>query len=64
MANPWQTYDIYLTASGIVLTIVFMAGLVFRSRRQYSRMAWTALPCSSSTRSASWTWPRSQASVP
>jgi cation:H+ antiporter len=30
--------DIYLTALGIVLTIVYMAGLIFRPRRQYLRM--------------------------
>jgi cation:H+ antiporter len=30
--------DIYLTALGIVLTIVFMTGLIFRPRRQYLRM--------------------------
>jgi cation:H+ antiporter len=30
--------DIYLTALGIVLTVVFMAGLIFRPRRQYLRM--------------------------
>jgi cation:H+ antiporter len=30
--------DIYLTALGVVLTIVFMAGLIFRPRRQYLRM--------------------------
>jgi cation:H+ antiporter len=30
--------DIYLTALGIVLTIIFMTGLIFRPRRQYLRM--------------------------
>ncbi len=30
--------DIYLTALGIVLTAVYVAGLVFRPRRQYLRM--------------------------
>ncbi|MFJ7150132.1 sodium:calcium antiporter [Streptomyces sp. NPDC100445] len=30
--------DIYLTALGIILTVVYMAGLVFRPRRQYARM--------------------------
>jgi cation:H+ antiporter len=30
--------DIYLTALGAILTIVFMAGLIFRPRRQYLRM--------------------------
>jgi cation:H+ antiporter len=30
--------DIYLTALGVVLTIVFMAGLIFRPRRQFLRM--------------------------
>jgi cation:H+ antiporter len=30
--------DVYLTALGIVLTIVFMAGLIFRPRRQFLRM--------------------------
>jgi cation:H+ antiporter len=30
--------DIYLTALGVVLTIVFMVGLIFRPRRQYLRM--------------------------
>ncbi|MDQ0604758.1 Ca2+/Na+ antiporter [Streptomyces canus] len=30
--------DIYLTALGIILTMVHMAGLVFRPQRQYARM--------------------------
>ncbi len=30
--------DIYLTALGVVLTIVYMTGLIFRPRRQYLRM--------------------------
>jgi cation:H+ antiporter len=30
--------DIYLTALGIILTVVYMAGLIFRPRRQYGRM--------------------------
>ncbi|MGN6606921.1 MAG: sodium:calcium antiporter [Jatrophihabitans sp.] len=30
--------DIYLTALGAVLTIVYIAGLIFRPRRQYGRM--------------------------
>lgn len=30
--------DIYLTALGIILTVVYMAGLVFRPHRQYARM--------------------------
>jgi cation:H+ antiporter len=30
--------DIYLTALGIILTVVYMAGLIFRPRRQYARM--------------------------
>ncbi|MGW3359326.1 sodium:calcium antiporter [Streptomyces bungoensis] len=30
--------DIYLTALGIILTVVYMAGLVFRPRRQHARM--------------------------
>ncbi|MCA1834929.1 MAG: hypothetical protein LC721_00785 [Actinobacteria bacterium] len=30
--------DIYLTALGVALTIVFMVGLIFRPRRQYLRM--------------------------
>ncbi|MEV5607378.1 hypothetical protein [Streptomyces sp. NPDC052225] len=30
--------DVYLTALGIALTVVYMAGLVFRPRRQYARM--------------------------
>ncbi|MET7683399.1 hypothetical protein [Streptomyces sp. NPDC005423] len=30
--------DIYLTALGIILTSVYMAGLIFRPRRQYARM--------------------------
>ncbi|MER6218813.1 hypothetical protein ABT213_32885 [Streptomyces sp. NPDC001674] len=30
--------DIYLTALGIILTVVYMTGLVFRPRRQYARM--------------------------
>ncbi|MFJ8360762.1 sodium:calcium antiporter [Streptomyces sp. NPDC093984] len=30
--------DVYLTALGIILTVVYMAGLVFRPRRQYARM--------------------------
>ncbi|MEV6805044.1 hypothetical protein [Streptomyces sp. NPDC051132] len=30
--------DIYLTALGILLTVVYMAGLIFRPRRQYARM--------------------------
>jgi cation:H+ antiporter len=30
--------DIYLTALGVVLTIVYMVGLIFRPRRQYLRM--------------------------
>lgn len=30
--------DIYLTALGIVLTTVYLAGLIFRPRRQYLRM--------------------------
>lgn len=30
--------DIYLTALGIILTVVYMTGLVFRPQRQYARM--------------------------
>lgn len=30
--------DIYLTALGVILTVVHMAGLVFRPRHQYARM--------------------------
>jgi cation:H+ antiporter len=30
--------DIYLTALGIILTLVFMAGLIFRPQRQHARM--------------------------
>ncbi|MET9117294.1 hypothetical protein ABZX38_24300 [Streptomyces longwoodensis] len=30
--------DIYLTALGIILTVVYMTGLIFRPRRQYARM--------------------------
>jgi cation:H+ antiporter len=30
--------DIYLTGLGIVLTVIYMTGLVFRPRRQYARM--------------------------
>ena len=30
--------DIYLTALGAILTIVYMAGLIFRPRRQLGRM--------------------------
>ncbi|MGW3097546.1 sodium:calcium antiporter [Streptomyces sp. NPDC001102] len=30
--------DVYLTALGIILTVTYMAGLVFRPRRQYARM--------------------------
>lgn len=30
--------DIYLTALGIILTVVYMAGLIFRPRRRYARM--------------------------
>jgi len=30
--------DIYLTALGVILTVVYMAGLVFRPRHQYARM--------------------------
>ncbi|WP_374707209.1 hypothetical protein [Streptomyces sp. Y2F8-2] len=30
--------DVYLTALGIILTVVCMAGLVFRPRRRYARM--------------------------
>lgn len=30
--------DIYLTALGIILTVIYMTGLVFRPRRQYARM--------------------------
>lgn len=33
-----QASDIYLTALGGVLTLVYLAGLVFRPRRQYLRM--------------------------
>jgi cation:H+ antiporter len=30
--------DIYLTALGIILTVVYMTGLIFRPQRQYARM--------------------------
>ncbi|HEX5569108.1 MAG TPA: hypothetical protein VFY14_19680 [Streptomyces sp.] len=33
-----QGADIYLTALGIVLTVVYMAGLIFRPRHRYLRM--------------------------
>ena len=30
--------DVYLTALGALLTIVYLAGLIFRPRRQFARM--------------------------
>ncbi|MFG2440942.1 hypothetical protein [Streptomyces sp. NPDC048508] len=30
--------DIYLTALGMILTVIYMTGLIFRPRRQYARM--------------------------
>ncbi len=30
--------DIYLTALGIILTVVYMAGLIFRPRRRHARL--------------------------
>jgi len=33
-----QRTDIYLTALGIVLTLIYAAGLLFRSRRRIARL--------------------------
>ncbi|MEU3339433.1 hypothetical protein ACWCQ1_30455 [Streptomyces sp. NPDC002144] len=36
--KPVLPADIYLTALGVILTVVHMGGLVFRPRHQYARM--------------------------
>ena len=48
-----QATDIYLTALASLLTLVYVAGLLFRPRRRIAGWAWTPSSCSSSTRSAS-----------
>ncbi|MFG2638473.1 hypothetical protein ACGFX8_32530 [Streptomyces sp. NPDC048362] len=53
-----DTY-IYLTALGVILTLIYMAGLVFRPRRQYARMGIDSITAVIVYSSASPAWPPS-----